>query len=215
MEQELICKKDYTSPLIMILMKGHPGYGKSTLAFALAKSLKFPLIDKDDARDSFTSFQKVDENCIIDWNALSYEVMFRTAETQLKLGLSVVIDCPLARKSLFQTATEIAKKYGSRILVVECECGDLEVWKARLKQRSEDTSNNLDQVHKPQSWEEVQQLLERYDGCWRWTEQEPMFQQEHLPTICLIKVDTSLSVQHNVECVFRKLNSLSQKKLVT
>ncbi len=36
---------------VLILFKGHPGVGKSTVAQALALRLQCPLIDKDDARD--------------------------------------------------------------------------------------------------------------------------------------------------------------------
>jgi len=39
---------------VLILFKGHPGVGKSTLAQALAITLQCPLIDKDDARDSLS-----------------------------------------------------------------------------------------------------------------------------------------------------------------
>ena len=42
---------------ILVLMKGHPGSGKSTLAQALARKLKWPLIDKDDIRDCTWTFE--------------------------------------------------------------------------------------------------------------------------------------------------------------
>ena len=40
---------------MLILFKGHPGVGKSTVAQALALRLRCPLIDKDDARDCLSS----------------------------------------------------------------------------------------------------------------------------------------------------------------
>ena len=39
-------------PQRLILMKGHPGVGKSSIAKGMAKLMRIPLIDKDDARDS-------------------------------------------------------------------------------------------------------------------------------------------------------------------
>ena len=39
---------------LLILFKGHPGVGKSTVAKALAVRLRCPIIDKDDARDSLS-----------------------------------------------------------------------------------------------------------------------------------------------------------------
>ena len=46
----------------------------------------------------------------LDANSVSYDVMFRTAATQLGVGLSVIVDCPLARRELFTRAFEIAEK---------------------------------------------------------------------------------------------------------
>ena len=40
---------------ILILFKGHPGVGKSSLARALAVRLRCPIIDKDDARDCLST----------------------------------------------------------------------------------------------------------------------------------------------------------------
>ncbi|GIM10560.1 hypothetical protein Vretimale_14214, partial [Volvox reticuliferus] len=91
---------------LLILVKGLPGCGKSTIAAALASALQCPLVDKDDARDCFQSV--IAQAPDVDWNALSYSVMFRTAERQLALGLSVVLDCPFARRQLYDQACELA-----------------------------------------------------------------------------------------------------------
>ena len=41
-------------------------------------------------------------------NTLAYNVMWRFAEKQLLCGLSVIVDCPLAREELFVRGTAIA-----------------------------------------------------------------------------------------------------------
>ena len=41
-------------------------------------------------------------------NALSYEVMWRYIEKQLLCGLSVIVDCPLAREALFAKGRQLA-----------------------------------------------------------------------------------------------------------
>ncbi|GLC39413.1 hypothetical protein PLESTM_000894000 [Pleodorina starrii] len=98
-------------PQLLILVKGLPGCGKSTLAAALARALACPLADKDDARDCFQPLTAAAPQ--LDWNALSYAVMFRTTERQLSLGLSVVVDCPFARRQLYDEACEIARRVAS------------------------------------------------------------------------------------------------------
>ena len=158
----------------MILMKGHPGSGKTSIARCLSELMRMPLIDKDDARDCLTSLQGIntpgkvrksptepstdwlvgiapahldvsDEkisithlynngaitllktliiDCFweklifytarlgsqVDLNVLSYEIMWRYAETQLLCRNSVIVDCPLARKELFQQGKHLASQ---------------------------------------------------------------------------------------------------------
>jgi len=41
-------------------------------------------------------------------NDLAYDIMFRVAASQLSCGLSVIVDCPLARRELFERAAALA-----------------------------------------------------------------------------------------------------------
>lgn len=54
-------------PPVLLLLKGPPGSGKSTLAAALVAALRWPLIDKDDARSSFQPLAAAHSD--IDWCA--------------------------------------------------------------------------------------------------------------------------------------------------
>ena len=93
-------------PPVLLLLKGQPGSGKSTLAATLAAALRWPLVDKDDARSAFQHLAA--SHPALDWNELSYSCMWRVAETQLRCGLSCLVDCPLARRTLFDRAAALA-----------------------------------------------------------------------------------------------------------
>lgn len=93
---------------VLLLLKGQPGSGKSTLAVALARALRWPLVDKDDARSAFQPLLAAHPG--VDWNELSYAVLWRVVETQLRCGLSLIIDCPLARRPLFDRAAALAEQ---------------------------------------------------------------------------------------------------------
>lgn len=93
---------------ILILLKGQPGSGKSTLGSHLAGALQLALLDKDDARDAFQAI--ISEYPQINWNQLSYDVLFNMTESQLRCGMSCIVDCPLARRELFDRASELAEK---------------------------------------------------------------------------------------------------------
>ncbi|KAH0983763.1 hypothetical protein GBA52_010940 [Prunus armeniaca] len=84
---------------LLIAMKGHPGTGKTTLANSLASTLKLPLLDKDDVRDKLQSLQASSSSSASSvLNDASNRVIWQIAATQLRLGLSVIVDSPLSRK---------------------------------------------------------------------------------------------------------------------
>ncbi|GLJ09418.1 hypothetical protein SUGI_0109180 [Cryptomeria japonica] len=142
----------------MVAMKGHPGSGKSSIAQSLAKSLKWALLDKDDVRDSTLPLQSLVASAL---NDLSYAVVWRMADTQLKCGTSIIVDSPLSRPHLFQEAAALAAQHGARLLIVECRAGNEEEWRRRLEDRAQRSPS----WHKPHSWEALMNLVEGYSGC--------------------------------------------------
>lgn len=154
---------------ILIAMKGHPGTGKSTLATAIAKTLKCPLVDKDHFRDSSYQIQQAlikasPATASKLLNDLSYEVMWRVVSTQLGLGLSVVIDSPLSRRRQFDHLLDIASESGASVVVIECQPGDEQEWRRRLEMRG--INGDEGRWHKPTTWAEMERLLDGYGGCW-------------------------------------------------
>ena len=90
------------------------------------------------------------------------------AATQLACGLSVVVDCPLARLELFERAAALAAHHGASVAVVECRCSDEAAWRARLERRAVQDSGSC-RAHRPGSWEKLQSVVEGYQGCCGWS----------------------------------------------
>lgn len=147
---------------VIIAMKGHPGTGKSTIASSLASSLKIPLIDKDDVRDCTISIQNSSPATASKLlNDLSYDVVWQIASTQLRLGLSVIIDSPLSRRAHLDRLVQVASSTGSLLVIVECKPLDEGVWRRRLEQRGKGDQASW---HKPSTWQDLERLLEGYGG---------------------------------------------------
>ncbi|KAG0450970.1 hypothetical protein HPP92_026664 [Vanilla planifolia] len=157
---------DRESRPLILAMKGHPGSGKSTVARAVASALRFPLLDKDDVRDpTFTVQLHLDgatSSASALLNDLSYAVLWRLAETQLHLGLSVIIDSPLSRRIHLDSLLSLASAVGARVLVVECRPTDEAEWRLRVEARR--NASGGEGWHKPATWEDLRNLVEGYEG---------------------------------------------------
>lgn len=146
----------------LLAMKGHPATGKSTLAHALARTLGWPLIDKDDVKDHTLHLPE--------GNQLAYAILWQVVERQLALGLSVIVDSPLSYPVGYTTACELAERYGAHLLVVETYLNEA-VWRARLDARPAGES-----THKIRGWQAMQMQLQAYNDCWRY----PIQPEHHL-----------------------------------
>lgn len=146
--------------MTLVVMRGYPGTGKSTIARAISTALHAPLIDRDILRqkavDIFGNVPHV--------GRFSYELMFALAEEQLSLGLSVVVDTPLTYRTTYEQAKELAQSFHVPMLVVHCQCPP-EVQKIRLEGRVGKVSE-----FQITSWKEWMQWKPRFedfddDGC--------------------------------------------------
>lgn len=101
--------------MLLILMKGHPGTGKSTLAGMLAQHLKCPLVDKDDARGALQALRGTVEAPLL--NQISYDIMKDVVSRQLRCGMDVIVDCPLSRRAVLRHMVKLAEQVR---LIVAC-----------------------------------------------------------------------------------------------
>lgn len=131
----------------LVLMKGPPGSGKSTIAQELGHRLGWPVIDKDAVRDLLPD----------ELGGISYEAMLALAERQLRIGLSVIADSPLGYGRAYAKAHEVSANTGAHMLVIECECSDAAEWRRRIEQRS---GTGL-AAHHATDWSKVEAFHER------------------------------------------------------
>ena len=165
----------------LLLLKGHPATGKSTLAMALARRLAWPLIDKDAIKDH--TFQ------LPQGNVLAYEIMWHLVRHQLMIGLSVVVDSPLSYPLAYVTGQEYAREFDARLLVVETSLPDA-VWQERLDQRLQQPP-----THRVAGWEDMQRLLNDYSGSWSY----PIAPEHHL------RVNSAQPVNQIVQSILEHL----------
>jgi predicted kinase len=169
----------------LLLLKGHPATGKSTLAKALARRLAWPLIDKDAIKDHVYHLP--------DGSSLAYNIMWQIARHQLEIGLSVVVDSPLSYPQAYATGQELAATFNSRLVIVETSLAE-SIWRERLDQRLQEQ-----QTHRTAGWVAMQQLLAYYADSWRY----PIEPDHHL------LVDSAQPVDQLVRLVIHQLDQRS------
>lgn len=118
----------------IIAFTGLPGTGKSTLAEQLATETGVPAFAGDwllGALRPHGVLNHLDRPAFL---AMYYDLLGTLAERQLMLGQSAIVDC-LINADIAERWGELAARYGGRLRIVECVCGDEGEHRRRLEGR--------------------------------------------------------------------------------
>jgi len=128
----------------LVIFSGLPGTGKSTLADKLAYELRWPLLRIDDVMG------EVPENPDVAFWDSKVAILLSLTETQLELGLSVIVDSVFMNMDR-NHAQELARKYQARFRPIFVFVSDENVWKERVTTRYKESNNN-----NVATWEQIQ-----------------------------------------------------------
>lgn len=141
---------------ILIIFKGLPGTGKTTLARKLEQELRWNQINRDDIKE-----QLLDEKGDMpDLGRQSYDIMWDTLEKNLADGKSIICDTNINHPLALQHFSRIQQNTNARIVVLECFCRDEEEHRRRLDSRKQ---MNLSSFW-IDSWEKYQEYLKSDDN---------------------------------------------------
>lgn len=128
------------APPLLVLVRGLPGTGKSTLARSISEQLGFELLQTDVVRRSLfepggDQFE-FNQGRYLPKNRLRvYESMHEQAARLLGRGSSVVLDGTYLSASLRRAAADLAKRHHAEFLAIHCQCTD-EISKQRIDSRA-------------------------------------------------------------------------------
>jgi predicted kinase len=122
------------------------------VASSLSRALHWPVLDKEDIQDAL-------DRRLPSGDGPGYEIMFAIARSQLRHGISVILDSPFW-KTTYDHARALANEAAARLVVVECRCDDEVEWRRRIEARR---VMNLPS-RRTTSWDALQAYRDRYDA---------------------------------------------------
>ena len=142
----------------LVVVSGLPGTGKSAIAEHVARRERAALLSKDIFEAALWR-SGIDRESGAGWAA--YEQLGAVAESQLHIGISVVLDSVAPNERIRSEWRELASRIGARFVPIECVCSDERLHRSRLDGRSRDIPG-WPEV----SWEQVMEIRSRYEA---WT----------------------------------------------
>ena len=118
----------------LVIFSGLPGTGKSTLANRLARELHWTLLKIDDVVNN------IPENPGTEFWDSQVEVLLTLTETQLDIGLSVIIDSVFMNADR-QHAQALAQKYQAHFRPIYTYLSDEKIWEQRVTAHSDQLDN--------------------------------------------------------------------------
>lgn len=120
---------------ILFILSGLPGSGKSTLSQFLAKKYKIPYIRMD------TIEQGLRDLCHMEVIAEGYELSYRIAAEQLRLGVHLVVDSCNPINPTRMAWETVAKNNHSDFINIEVICSDKNEHRQRIETRMTEIEN--------------------------------------------------------------------------
>jgi len=122
----------------IILFRGRPGTGKTTLSNAFAKQIHFPVLRKDDMYDVTSEF--VNEHGIR--NKISYQTLYKILESNIENNSTFIFDYPFQHPGDLEILRNWCANNGVTLKSILVTCSNEEVWAQRFKERAKNPAPN-------------------------------------------------------------------------
>jgi predicted kinase len=117
---------------VLVVVSGLPASGKSTVADALARRLRAPVLSVDPIE---AAIARCGIPLSFETGVAAYEIAAVLAEQHLRLGLSVIVDAVSAIEVARDMWRRAAERGEATIRVIEVVCSDVGAHRARLASR--------------------------------------------------------------------------------
>ncbi len=124
--------------MLLLLITGLPGTGKSTMAEEAGRTLGAPVLGHDWVMSGLRPYPELQEALdgmgVHGHRGVGWSLLWALARSQLRLGSSVVLD-GVARAPEVEGTRHVAREEGAESLVVMTSCRDVQLHRARVEGR--------------------------------------------------------------------------------
>ncbi len=117
----------------IILFRGRPGVGKTTLSSVISKRHNIPVLRKDDIYHVSAKQIETHENR----NDISYETIYKILEANVETDCTFILDCPFQYPGDLELIKTWSTTYNVRLLSILVTCSDEVEWAKRIAERDE------------------------------------------------------------------------------
>ena len=122
----------------IILFRGRPGTGKTTLSTALGYLANLPVLRKDDFYDAVSEF--IAEHGAR--NRASYQALYSILESNSKTDSTFILDYPFQHPGDLGIVRKWSAEHGTTLKSILVTCSDEELWAHRLEERAKNPTPN-------------------------------------------------------------------------
>ena len=164
---------------------GKAATGKTTLTNMLAKELLIPVICKDDVVDALKMDEITDKSLIN--NRVCYNILCKMIQTNLNLGIDIILDIALGDRNNFKTFSERLDFKDNKIIAFFTICSNENEWRRRHEERIKNPKPH-------QSFKSFEHVVEHYKNA-----DFTPFEHEHI-------IDTADTIENNFSEILRIIN---------
>jgi hypothetical protein len=164
-------------PLLLILVTGLPGTGKSSVASVIATEIGAPVLAHDWAMSGLRPYPEIQAalgEIELGHRVVGWSILTALARSQLRLGYSAILD-GVARAPQVAQCAAVAASESARLVVVSTRCSDRQLHQSRVEGREREIPNwyelTWDRVEPAlDTWAEPEQADLRLDSTDPWDE---------------------------------------------
>lgn len=122
----------------IILFRGRPGSGKTTLSHAFAEKTHLPILRKDDFYDPISNYIEGHQKR----NTLSHEILYTILESNVHTDTTFILDFAFQTPTDYSLIKNWCLKREVEFKSILVTCSDEKVWAERFNKRSENPLPN-------------------------------------------------------------------------